>query len=99
MKLWKRVKQALGYEGIDETKMSDWLSDSFCDDGFQSYFKKRDLIILKSLALANSWDDVLRLQGKRLELLQLLAEAREAKKSYDKQRATASRDKPDNPLS
>lgn len=64
------------YNDIDSDKKDDWLLSLIISPGFQSYFKYRDLQILKTMGNGVSQEDYWRLVGQRTELLYLIGESK-----------------------
>jgi len=68
------------FTGIDLEKMNDWLLSQSLDLGFISYFKYRDLTILKDMGRGLKQNDYWKAVGQRTELLMLVAKINELKK-------------------
>lgn len=71
------------YDKIDEEKRDKWLLSLMISEGFQSFFKYRDLQILKTMANGVSQEDYWRLVGQRQELLFLVGES---KRIYEREK-------------
>lgn len=69
------------FEGINEEVRDEWLISLVLSEGFKSYFKYRDLQILKSVANGVDQQTYWQLMGHRAELLFL---AGESKRLFDK---------------
>jgi hypothetical protein len=67
------------YSGIDKEKMNEWMLNNSLDKGFSSYFKYRDLAILKQMGQGLKTEDYWKLVGQRYELLLLAGKVKEAK--------------------
>lgn len=67
------------YAGIDKVKMQEWLLDNSLHQGFVSYFKYRDLAILKQMGQGVKQEDYWKLVGQRQELLLLAGKVKEAR--------------------
>ena len=73
----------------EKEKMGEFLARSNSLIGFKAYFKLRDYALMKSFGSGVTRDEYLILYGRRLELLQLIGEAkleadmREKKKKKD----------------
>lgn len=68
------------YEGIDLEKMNEWLLTQSLSQGFRSYFKYRDLAILKEIGKGVKQSEYWRLVGQRYELLMLVGKINEVKR-------------------
>lgn len=60
------------YHGINDLVIADWLARQRNEPGFQDYFRKRDLQILKTIGTGLSKEAYDIHVGQRLELLYLL---------------------------
>jgi hypothetical protein len=82
------------YEKIDEDAKDKWLLSLMISKGFQSYFRYRDLQIMKTLANGVDEKTYWRLTGQRAELLYLIGES---KRLYEREKkgSRATRNKED----
>lgn len=71
------------FEGIDIEMMNDWLFTQSVSLGFKSYFKYRDLAILKELGKGVKQSEYWKLVGQRHELLLLVGKINDIKRLRD----------------
>lgn len=76
------------YNGIDQEKMDEWLLSLMISPGWESYFRFRDLQIMKSIANGVDNNDYWRLVGQRQELLFILGSS---KRVYDRDKQQSKR--------
>lgn len=69
------------YTDINEERRDSWLMSLVISDGFQNYFKYRDLQILKTMGNGVDTATYNRLVGQRMELLYLIGISKDI---YDK---------------
>lgn len=69
------------YNDIDQERIDKWLASSWKEKGFQDYFKKRDLQLLRMMGMGLSREKYLTCVGRRVELLRLLQKAAEKGRS------------------
>ena len=77
----KKTKKKLDISNfeIDDEAEIEWLINMWDNDGFRSYIKVRDLVLLKKIAICTEnrdFQSALEVNGRRLELLYLAAEAK-----------------------
>ena len=80
------------YDKIDIEARDRWLMSLIISEGFQSYFKYRDLQILKTLGNGVSTEDYWMLVGQRKELLFLIGESKRVYEREKKNRSSRERD-------
>lgn len=77
IKILFRLLEDKSYKNIDDVRINKWLASQYQIQGFQDYFRKRDLQLLKTMGLGiegkNYWIRV----GQRMELLTLLSRVKE----------------------
>ena len=78
-KISEKKELDLGSFEMDNDEEQRWLAEQWDDDGFRSYIKLRDLVLLKQIAICLENRDMqtaLEINGRRLELLHWAAEAK-----------------------
>jgi len=66
------MDRKISYMDINDKKIQDWLTRTYNDMGWREYFRKRDLTLLKTMAVGVNREQYLILVGQRAELLNLL---------------------------
>ena len=70
--LFRLLGQDIKYTEIEDKKIVHWLETQYADMGFRSYFRRRDLKLLKIMGIGLTRDNYLITLGQRLELMALL---------------------------
>ena len=89
--LFRLMDRKISYKDIDDKKIQDWLARTCNDMGWIEYFRKRDLTLLKTMAVGVNREQYLILVGQRAELLNLLGKVDHANKVELKKRAELQR--------
>ena len=85
--LFKLMDRKISYMDIDDKKIQDWLARTHSDMGWREYFRKRDLTLLKTIAVGVNREQYLILVGQRAELLNLLGKVDHANQVELKKKA------------
>lgn len=78
--LFKLLSDSEMYEHIDDRKIELWLQAQFTNQGFREYYRKRTIILLKTIGAGVNHDNYMMYLGQRFELLKLLQEVSRAHK-------------------
>lgn len=78
--LFRLMDRKISYMDINDKKIQDWLARTYNDMGWREYFRKRDLTLLKTMAVGVNREQYLILVGQRAELLNLLGKVDNANK-------------------
>ncbi len=79
--IFRLLEDKAFYKNLDSAKIEMWLSEQHGSPGFQEYFRRRNLQILKTIGLGMEGKDYWIMVGQRYELIRM---ADQMKKSFEK---------------
>ena len=85
--LIRLLEKDVKYQDIDNDRINEWLSRQSVNLGYQEYFRKRDIQLLKTIAVGLDRERYLITIGQRLELLNQLQKIDQAGKIVKKAKA------------
>lgn len=94
--LFKLINKNDDYSGIKDKVISQWLVGLDNVPGFREYVRKRDLHILKMFGTGMTRDKMLIYMGQRMELFNLLDEAKKARKNKEAKESKSKRSNKNN---
>lgn len=91
--LFRLLDTDFSFKEIDDKKIDAWLARQHGDQGFREYFRKRDLQLMKSMAVGVDNSTYMLLLGQRLEALKFLDRVTAAHKKSESAKLKAQREK------